>query len=96
MGLLLFELFRNPLFMGILNKWETLVWYISNAFTNFMCVSVVTMASQFLFRPTLMRNIFTQVFAHHHPLLEVHALVLAAYNGLTLMHGYEFMDIVSA
>ena len=29
MGILLFELFRNPLFMGILNKWETLViyWY---------------------------------------------------------------------
>ena len=25
MGILLFELFRNPLFMGILNKWETLV-----------------------------------------------------------------------
>ena len=24
MGILLFELFRNPLFMGILNKWETL------------------------------------------------------------------------
>jgi len=28
MGILLFELFRNPLFMGILNKWETLVVYI--------------------------------------------------------------------
>ena len=27
MGILLFELFRNPLFMGILNKWETLVRY---------------------------------------------------------------------
>ena len=27
MGILLFELFRNPLFMGILNKWETLVTY---------------------------------------------------------------------
>ena len=27
MGILLFELFRNPLFMGILNKWETLVFY---------------------------------------------------------------------
>ena len=27
MGILLFELFRNPLFMGILNKWETLVKY---------------------------------------------------------------------
>lgn len=27
MGILLFELFRNPLFMGILNKWETLVSY---------------------------------------------------------------------
>ena len=27
MGILLFELFRNPLFMGILNKWETLVPY---------------------------------------------------------------------
>ena len=26
MGILLFELFRNPLFMGILNKWETLVY----------------------------------------------------------------------
>ena len=25
MGILLFELFSNPLFMGILNKWETLV-----------------------------------------------------------------------
>lgn len=29
MGILLFELFRNPLFMGILNKWETLVMNIS-------------------------------------------------------------------
>ena len=28
MGILLFELFRNPLFMGILNKWETLDFYI--------------------------------------------------------------------
>ncbi len=28
MGILLFELFRNPLFMGILNKWETLVIYM--------------------------------------------------------------------
>ena len=26
MGILLFELFRNPLFMGILNKWETLAY----------------------------------------------------------------------
>ena len=31
MGILLFELFRNPLFMGILNKWETLVCYIEEA-----------------------------------------------------------------
>lgn len=29
MGILLFELFRNPLFMGILSKWETLVGYIN-------------------------------------------------------------------
>ena len=28
MGILLFELFRNPLFMGILNKWETLVIFL--------------------------------------------------------------------
>ena len=31
MGILLFELFRNPLFMGILNKWETLVKKIEHA-----------------------------------------------------------------
>ena len=33
---------------------------------------------------------------HHHPLLEIHALVLAAHNGLTLMQGYELMDIVTS
>ena len=32
MGILLFELFRNPLFMVILNKWETLV--SNNVITN--------------------------------------------------------------
>ena len=37
------------------------IWYISNAFTNFMWVSVVTIASQFLFLPTLMKKIFTHV-----------------------------------
>lgn len=32
MGILLFELFRNPLFMGILNKWETLVIEVNVCF----------------------------------------------------------------
>ena len=35
MGILLFELFRNPLFMGILNKWETLV---KDVITHFLFV----------------------------------------------------------
>ncbi len=35
MGILLFELFRNPLFMGILNKWETLV----TIFTTFVSLT---------------------------------------------------------
>jgi len=38
MGILLFELFRNPLFMGILNKWETLV---TNRRIGFYYVSTV-------------------------------------------------------
>lgn len=35
MGILLFELFRNPLFMGILNKWETLVVNIPDIYRMF-------------------------------------------------------------
>ena len=34
MGILLFELFRNPLFMGILNKWETLVNKFFNNYSS--------------------------------------------------------------
>ena len=34
MGILLFELFRNPLFMGILNKWETLVKEYDESYLN--------------------------------------------------------------
>ena len=36
MGILLFELFRNPLFMGILNKWETLVKLLDNVINKWI------------------------------------------------------------